>query len=56
MTSRYDELNRLGALARQRAYRTLADRHPDEFQHLLIVERALVGLRPTPHSTRRRRR
>lgn len=39
---RYGEANRRHALVRQRALRLLADRHPDEFAHLLIIEKALL--------------
>lgn len=39
---RYGEQNRQLQKARQRALRALAARHPDEFEHLLIVERALL--------------
>lgn len=47
-TAEYLEYNRRHARARQRAYRELARRHPDEFDHLVRVEKALLGLRPRP--------
>lgn len=46
---RYGEQNKRLQKARQRALRALAARHPDEFEHLLIVERAL--LEPTKEET-----
>lgn len=39
---RYGVSNRRNARATQRAYRLLAQRHHDEFQHLLIIEKALL--------------
>lgn len=42
------ESNRKGSRARQRAYRELARRHPDEFDHILRVERALENLETKP--------
>lgn len=47
--ARYGEMNRSLQKARQRALRALAARHPDEFEHLLIIERAL--LEPTKEKT-----
>lgn len=39
---RYGEANRRNMRARQRALRLLAQRHPDEYAHLLIIEKALL--------------
>ena len=43
------EAQRVTLLARERAYRTLAKLHPDEFKKLVDEERRALGYVPLPH-------